>query len=73
MNEKISEILNREMDLLSQEKIQTNLAIDMKKKVFADNIKNNLGKNIKQKIDNPDRHNPKNLSFWEKFKKAIGC
>lgn len=71
--EKLSDVLNKELELLSQETAKNALTTDIKKVAFAENVKNDVGKTIISQIDNPDRHNPKKLSFWVKFKKALGC
>ena len=73
MNENLSEVLKREMDSLLQEKTKGSLSTQIKKTAFIEDIKNDVGKTIKNEINNPNRHNPKKLSFWTKFKKAIGC
>lgn len=69
----LSEELKSEIDLLSQEMAKNVILTDLKKAAFAENVKKDMGKTIKGQINNPDRHNPKKLSFWEKFKKALGC
>jgi len=73
MNENLSDILKHEMDLFIQEKEKDTTSNDIKKMAFAEEIKSDFGKNIKDSINNPDRHNPKKMSFWEKLKKSLGC
>ena len=73
INEKASDVLMREMERLEQEKLQNKLTTDVKKTAFAEEIKTELGKGIKEKIINSDRHNPKKRTFWDKLKKALGC
>jgi len=73
MEEKISDVLKREMDILDSEKKSIQVSTDVKKTAFAMDVKQDIGKFIKTKINNPDRHNPKKLTFWAKLKKAIGC
>lgn len=61
----------REKSLLSKEVETNKIIVDLKKAEFADTIKHGVGEEIKKQIDNPDRHNPKKMSFWEKLKKAL--
>jgi hypothetical protein len=69
----MNDILKREFDLLNQERVTGKFSIDTKKDAFAEDLKAGLGKIIKEKISNTDRHKPKKLSFWGRFKKALGC
>ena len=73
MGTNITEELKSELDLLGREKENGSLNVDLKKKAFAEELKSEVGAILKNDISNPDRHNPKSLSFWAKFKKAIGC
>lgn len=68
----MNKILQRELELLDQEKVKDNFSTNTKKAAFVEELKTGLGPNIKEKIVNPDRHNPKKMSLWDKFKKAIG-
>lgn len=69
----MNDILKRELELLGDEMKKNNFSTDVKKSAFAEEVKTDLGINIKTKITNPDRHNPKKMSWWNKFKKSIGC
>ncbi len=69
----MDKILQRELELLNQEKTKNNFSTDVKKAAFIEELKTEIGPTIKDKITNPDRHNPKKMSLWAKFKKAIGC
>lgn len=73
MNENLSDVLKREMDILSQEKEKDSVSNNIKKMAFAEEIKSEFGKKIKDSINNPDRHNHKKMSFWKKLKKSLGC
>ena len=65
--------LSREMELLEQDKIKANFITDNKKVALAEDIKTIMGNDIKKLLSNPNRHNPKKLSLWQKLKKALGC
>jgi hypothetical protein len=73
MKKKKLDIVEAELELLSQDKLKNQLTTDIKKTAFVEEIKNNIGKDLKNTINNPNRHNPKKLSLWEKIKKALGC
>ena len=66
-----SELLE-ELKLLEDENKKNLLTTDMKKLAFIEELKTGIGPQIKETINNPDRHNPKKMSLWDKFKKSIG-
>lgn len=74
VNEKnTKEIINYERDLLLHEVVKAKSTTDTKKISFAEDLKKGMGETIIKEINNPNRHNPSDLSFWEKIKKALGC
>jgi trans-2-enoyl-CoA reductase len=65
--------LNEELDLLEKEIKQNALTTNIKKIAFIEDMKQDFGKQIVEQIHNPNRHNPKKQTFWQKLKKALGC
>jgi hypothetical protein len=64
--------LNKEFESLESEKKKSAFTTDIKKIEFADMIKSEIGNDIKKKIENPDRHNPKKQGFWKRLSKVLG-
>jgi hypothetical protein len=72
VNNKKDDLITQEWKELEAEKKKTAFTTDIKKRSFAEEIKNNIGNVLKADISNPDRHNPKKQGFWNKLIKAIG-
>jgi ABC-type Zn uptake system ZnuABC Zn-binding protein ZnuA len=69
---KTKDFLDREIELLDQDKKKAGFVNNIKKSEFAELIKNEIGKEIKSTLENPIIIKPKKETFWSKLKKALG-
>ena len=64
-------IVNREFDLLELDKNKSKFYNEMKKVELIDQLKTEFGKDLKNEISIPNRHNPKKQSIWKRILKAF--
>lgn len=70
---KLTNELKSELELLDKERLINSKISENKKISFIEEIKSGSGKEIIEKINNPNRHNPKKMSIFGKIMKALGC
>ena len=73
MRENIKTVLSDELKSLEIDLKKDQLITNNKKAIFIEDLKENVGGIMIENINNPNRHNPKKMSFWSKLMKAIGC
>ena len=66
------EELGNELSKLLNERKSTTYSLDVKKRAMADEIKHNMGETIKEQLDDPDRNKPPKITWWTRFKIALG-